>query len=372
MNYGLVFFFLILVFVFSLPTTSLNFKMVLGVILLWFVVLALPLDIAQFITELNTVRPKNTSNQEFLPIAGVNLKKELTSEYKKTIDFIQENSNMKDLIYIYPNGPYCQLTGRNSAVSIASSWYYDLAPSLVKVTLNQLEQNNPKLVIINTYNATSLKTNLNNLTYNVHSEGKDLIFEGIITPVEDYISSNYEILKKTKVAWILGRRKEYSSAKSFYLPIEKEFNWSIKTQGLSQESDFLFDNSIVFRVEKKNPLINFTPESFKGINQMLIKIKIEIGLVKTFSKYVVDVFVRTNDGEVYLVNRQLATSNWQDIWINLPYLSGGTQVTELLMSISDNQGFFWFGQPRRISLKLPRLFMLNRYLNIEDSAFKQN
>jgi hypothetical protein len=372
MNYGLVFTFLILIFLISQPSISLNLKRALGVILTWFVILGLFESIPQFTKELSALRFTNTLNEKFLPVAGARLKKELANEYKETIDFIQENSEDGDFIYVYPNGPYYQLAQRNPAVSIASSWYYDLVPSLVNTTLNQLTQRKPELVIINTHNASSLKTNLNNLNYNIHSEGKDLIFEGITTPVEDFISGNYEIVKKTQVAWILTRRKEPMSVKRLYLPIDLETRWEIKTQGLTRRSYLPFDDSIVFRVEKQNPLINLTAETFRDIDQVLIPIKVNLGFSKTFSKYIINVYAVVGNDRLYLLNRQLAAGDWQDLWINLPHLDEATQITGILTDISDNRGFFWFGQPKEILLKPPKAFVRNQNLKIEDSALKKN
>ncbi|MBM4402096.1 MAG: hypothetical protein FJ044_02530 [Candidatus Cloacimonetes bacterium] len=118
---------------------------------------------------------------------------------------INENTKKDEDIFVYPLGPYYQLTGKKSAVTIMSPWHYEIAPFLVDLTVNQLQEKKPKLVIINAYNAWSIKSSLNNVTYNVHSEGKNIIFEGLTTAVEDYLAENYEIAKKFEVAWILTK-----------------------------------------------------------------------------------------------------------------------------------------------------------------------
>jgi hypothetical protein len=133
-----------------------------------------------------------------------------------------------------------------------------------------------------------------------------------------------------------------------------------------------FDDSIVFRVEKQNPLINLTAETFRDIDQVLIPIKVNLGFSKTFSKYIINVYAVVGNDRLYLLNRQLAAGDWQDLWINLPHLDEATQITGILTDISDNRGFFWFGQPKEILLKPPKAFVRNQNLKIEDSALKKN
>ncbi len=323
------------------------------------------------LTQIKTFNNRVSLEKMFLPIAGLSLKKELTKQYKEIIDFIQENTDKNDSIFVYPNGPYYQLTKRKSAVSIATSSHYEFSPSLIGITLKQLKMKQPKLVIINIYNASSLKTNLNGMTYNLHSEGNNLIYEGLNTPVEDYICSNYEIIKKLNIAWILRKKETPASVKRMYLPINRAFQWNIGIEGLEgiiPNKPNSFSNPVVFKVKKRNPAIGLRLDTFENINLIKLPVKVNIGFAKVFSKYLIGVYIVTENSHIYLTNIQFATSDWQDVWINLPDLN--TKVSKLIIRVSDNEGFFWFGKPKEISIKQPEVFSYNQDLKIDDSALK--
>lgn len=380
MNYGLLFFFLILIFLFFQTTVSSKYKWFLGISIIWFILLPIPGKISQLFakagseksilpSELMMEENKNTSEKKYLPIAGIKLNQTVTNEYLNVINYIQANTNKQDTLFVYPNGPYYQLTDRKSAVSIASNWYYDLVPSLEKITLDQLEKNKPKFIIINSFNAISIKTSLNGIPYNIHSEENDIFFESITTPVEDFIVNNYEIAEKFKIAWILKRRASPILAKQFYLPIKLDPNWEITIEKLNQQPYLSLDNSLELKVNEPNPKIYFSLKSFKDISQIVFPLKIDFGSTKIFSKYVIDINAITENGKNYLINEQFATSNWQNIYANLPTTIDNSQITKIYITISNNRGFFWFGKPDRIFIKTPQAYTRNPNLKITDSIF---
>ncbi len=367
LNYGLTFLFLILVYALSQSKPSSKFRLVVLLIITWFLIIGFSSKADEFLA-LYKARSK-VSETKILPIAGVKLKKKLTHEYQEIINFVKENSKNNDYLYVYPNGPYNQLAERESPVSTISTWYYDLAPSLTEITHRQLSQKKPKLVIINIYNARSLKSALNNVSYNVHSEDKDIIFEGLTTSVENFISQNYEIAKKFKIAWVLVKREQAIPLKKIYLPTEKKIEWQIATQGLNQNPYLTINSNVNYKVIRNNPLIQIGSASLNEVELIKIPIKVDLGMKKIFSKFIISIYAKNNKNKFGLLNQQIATADWQDVWILFPETEGSTNINSIVISISNNRGFFWWGKPNNIELKELKLFIRNQKLEINDSAF---
>ena len=367
LNYGLTFLFLILIYALSQSKPSSKFRLVVLLIIAWFLIIGFSSKANEFLAFYKT--RSEVSETEILPIAEIKLKRELAHEYQEIVNFVKEKSKNDDYLYVYPNGPYNQLAERKSPVSIASTWYYDLVPSLIEITHHQLSQKKPKLVIINIYNARSLKSALNNVPYNVHSESKNIIFEGLTTSIENFISQNYEIAKKFEIAWVLVKREQTMPLKKIYLSAEKNLEWQIVTQGLKQNSYLTINSNISYKVVRNNPLIQINLTSLNEVEFIKIPIKVDLGMKKIFSKFIISVYAKNNQSKLVLLNRQIATSNWQDVWILLSKFENDTEINSIIISISDNKGFFWWGKPNNIELRELELFIRNQKLRIDDSAF---
>lgn len=362
LNYGLTFLFLIVVLIISEPDSSRRLKVATGLIVGWFLIIG-----SASLLKILPNKLETDNGKRFLPIAGVELKSEVAKEYQEILEFIEKNSQESDYLYVYPNGPYNQLARRRSPVSISSSWYYDLVPSLVQVTIGQLRQREPKLVVINTSNAWSLKSALNQVPYNLYSDNDNLIFEGITTPVEDFISQNYKIAKKFKLAWVLEKRESPLETKKLYLPLAENPQFKITTQNLSQSATAGKKDILAFELTSKNPAIQIDSNAFKNADLVKISLKVDLGFAKPVSKYVINVLA-TKGGQYYVLNRQLATSDWQEIWVFLSK-DKTENGTEVIIAVSDNQGFVWWGKPKSIRLGLPAVLIRNPNLHIDGHAF---
>ena len=367
LNYGLTFLFLILIYALSQSKPSSKFRLVVLLIIAWFLIIGFSSKANEFLAFYKT--RSEVSETEILPIAEIKLKRELAHEYQEIVNFVKEKSKNDDYLYVYPNGPYNQLAERKSPVSIASTWYYDLVPSLIEITHHQLSQKKPKLVIINIYNARSLKSALNNVPYNVHSESKNIIFEGLTTSVENFISQNYEIAKKFEIAWVLVEKEQSIPLKKIYSPIEKKIEWQITTQGLSQNPYLTINSDNNYKVIRNNPLIRISSTSLNEIEFVKIPIKIDLGIKKIFSKFIIYVYARADENKIALLSQQFATSDWQDVWIFFPETEGSISINSIMISISNNKGFFWWGKPNNIELGELEPFIRNQELEIDDNAF---
>ncbi len=368
LNYGLTFLFLTLTFILFLPQKSFYLKTSILIIIFWFTISASPNNLVKILSK-SPQRPE-VSEAEFLPVAGVKLKKRLSEEYKEIVGFIKNNTKQTDTIYVYPNGPYNQLTHIERPVSIAATWYYDLVPNLVNITYRQLKANPPRLVIINIFNASSVKSALNRVPYNIHLENKNVIFEGILTPVEQFISQNYELDKKFNLAWVLKKRKEPLQEKDLYLPIGKRVEWKMVTRDLSQYPNFNLNNITNFNVEQSSPRIQFYSKTLNEADLIIIPIKIDLGIIKVFSKFTANIYAVTGEKKLYLLSKQPISSDWQKMFIIFSKRQEISDLDSIMISVSNNRGFIWWGKPKNIKLKTPKVFIRNQDLKIDSSALK--
>ena len=370
LTYGLTFPFLILVFLLSLPKKSTPLKIFLFLFLGWFLLVGSWTLLVQFSSQLAKIKERSNLEVKTLPVAGIKLEKNLADEYQKVTAFIQTNSQKDDYLYVYPNGPYNQLAQRQSPVSVASTWYLDLTPFLVDKTVQQLEEKKPKLIVLNVYNGWNIKTLLHQIDYNLHLQNEAIIFEAVTTPLEDFISQNYQLTKRFEIAWVLKEKPQSDSFQRFYQPVTKTDLWEMIVQGLVSSPYLTPDKSLCFQVTQTQPMIKFSlKEPSSKFNLIKIPLKVDLGLSKVFSKYILNLYASTDDGQNYLFNRQLVSTSWQDVWAELPLEKLGP-LRSVTLTLSSNQGFFWWGKPKAICFKEPELFLFNPNLTIDTSAFE--
>ncbi|MCJ7793096.1 MAG: hypothetical protein MUP45_03905 [Candidatus Marinimicrobia bacterium] len=370
LTYGLTFLFLVLVFFLSLPKKSTRMKNFLFLFLAWFLLVGSLTLLTQFSSQFAKIKRRTNPEIKTLPVAGIKLEKNLAEEYQKVTAFIQENSQKDDYLYVYPNGPYNQLAQRQSPVSVASTWYLDLAPFLIDKTVRQLEERKPKLIVINVYNGWNIKTLLHQIDYNLHLQKEEIIFEAITTPLEDFISQNYQLAKRFEIAWVLKEKPQSDSLQRYYQPVEKTALWETAVQGLTPTPYLTQDKSLCFQVTEDFPLIQFSlKEPSQQFKLIKIPLKVDLGLSKVFSKFIINFYVSTNDNQNYLFNRQLVSADWQDIWTQLPLEKLGP-LRSITLTLSPNQGFIWWGKPKTVCFKEPELFLFNPNLTIDTSAFE--
>jgi hypothetical protein len=363
-SYGLTLYFLALILIIKFyPKTKTSWFC--WVLLLWFFTVGL----SKFLLTLHQLPPGKNSIKKILPIAEVKLSANLTDEYHDIVNYLKENTSGNDYLYVYPNGPYNQLTGRKSPVSITSTWYYGLVPSLNKVTLSQLQKKKPKYLVINIHNAYNIYSSLSNFPYNLYINDKHLVFDGVVTPVEEYLSQNYELVKTNKIAWILKRTDNAIELHKKYLP--EQSTWQIQYEGY----DFINydpDNTTYNFRPNPNKNENFlvlSSDKINNLNLIKLPIKVNLGILRPVSKFVIKVLYAYGN-QVFPLTMQSVSSDWQNIWI-FPYRINDSQVpVKILVSVSNNLGFFPFGKPFGISIKIPQGFLVNPVIDYSTAAFK--
>ena len=341
LDYGLTLPFLFLVFLLSQEKISANLKKVIIVVVVW-LFLSASNNLSRLFPSLST---PDTS---------------LSDAFSESADFIRQNSLVSDYLFVYPHGPYNLLASRPRPVTVSTTVYTDLAPSFNEITLNELRKNKPKLIAINVYNGWNVKSASSNVPYNVHDINREIIFAGLITPMENFIAENYEIVFKNRVAWVLALKKTPSPPRLLYVPYNATPLWQISLSGLTPDSNLFASN--VYRVTGDQHMLEITTDKPLKVDAVKIPFKSILGPQKTFSKYVVSVYINRQK----LLNRQIISANWQDLWIFPP-----EEIKSITLSISENKGFFWWSKPESIEIQSPDLFLRNADLQIQDSAFKK-
>lgn len=314
--------------------------------------------------------PPISEEKEYLPAAGMSLSKPLVAEYNAAAEYIKNNTSTSDYVYVYPDGPYRQLTGRQSPTAVYSTVYYGLIPSLAEKTYSELSTRKPAYVIINTYNSSSFISAVNGVNYNVLSEGKNVIIEGLTTKVEDYIQQNYDIVKKYKIAWILKRRSTPKVLQKTFIKTASVKKWTLQFKNLEQDSSPTDTQQVDLRVVGAGAAVYFITDNFADIAMMKIPIKTDLGFIKSISKFGYDVYVVASDGQAYLIKKNFVTSDWQDIIVYIPKVDAPLSIKAVVVKVSDNLGFLLWGSPNSIHIKTPVTYTINSQLKIDDSIIK--
>lgn len=349
------------------PEISKKIKYILIGILLWLILSSGYQGRIKFILENHLVKKLFSYNINKSEISGVLLNKNLVSQYKEVTEYIQKNTGKNDSIFVFPNGPYTLLTMRKSTVNFSTSWYYETDKYLVEPNLDRLMHHPPKLVIINIHNSHSMKSSLNGIAYGVYDSQGRVIIDGLNTDIENFIMSNYHIVKKNKVAWILEFSDNHDLQKR-YVKIPSNNIQVILSKKLHQRVNPLDRQKAEFDVDEGAPTLALASDQFNETNLVIIPMKISLGLIKPISKFVLRVYLTTEPKAAYLVKTQFIAGEWQDIWVYIPRHKKDIKIKSIQLQVSPNLGFLPWGKPDRWELELPKSYILNPNISVTERA----
>jgi len=358
LSYGLALFFLSLVFlVFSAKEKTM--KKVVTILLLWFLIAPLFSSYIKGVFSLPIFSQKDRVKREYVPIAGIDIDTKLAKKYKEITNYIQLHTTQDDYVYDFPSGPYQLLAQRQSPVAVPTTYYFVLVPSLVDYTYKELQEKKPKLIVINRLNAINSIPAIHGLSFNIWSQGgSDIFIEYLPTNVETYIMQNYKVAKKYTIAWVLERREKSIQLVNAYLPLEQS-DWSAEINGLVGVSRFQY------QVIEDKPMISYSIHRLSEAELVKLPIKVDLGILKPFSKYEIEVF-KEEKGVPTLLKNVSVWGQEQNIWLYLP-----TKIpsdNKIVLKFSDNKGFFFWGRPNRITISEPELFIYNSSIKADSDV----
>lgn len=365
-HYGLFFIFILTAKYACSHTVSKRTRVAAAVMIIWLVIAS---GYMSYIRQAFGYFSKPPlAQREYLPVAGIMLEKKYTEEYKYIMNYIEKNSAQNDLLFVYPDGPYNLLTGHESPTASFSTLYSSLVPSIESYSYEELTVGKPKFIIINKYNSSSYKSAVHGVAYNIHSSGKNVIFRGMTTKIEEYINENYDVVEKLNLAWILERTTSAKKPTPFLVPVQLNQQWGPRFYHLEVDGLQLTDTSTL-RVTGPNPELTLS-NSLKNIAVVSIPMKFDLGAIKPFSKFVFQIRLITNDGQQIPLKADFISSDWQDVIIDMPQFEAPREAETIAISVTDNLGFMPWGRPYKISLKPPRTYIVNPDITIDDSIIK--
>jgi hypothetical protein len=299
-----------------------------------------------------------STQKTILPVS-----KAYSQDLSAILDYIGKNTKPSDSIYSYPSGSYHLLSKRKYNYTSPTACYDFLVPSLAKKTLEQFNTNTPALIILNTTNGITCQFGLT-LKYKYHSQANNLFIEGPLSPLEEFITKNYEIALKTKYAWVLKPARNTPNNQSLFTPIQTE--WNINYQNVKLISNQTH-NTFTFQTQNNKPIITFQSKNLN--NAYIGKITLKLNnYLKPLTRYRWGLFFETSLGNEIITNGLFTSGDWQDLWFYIPsFKDRYRQTNSVSLILSPNYGFLPIGEKLEIQIKQIEIFTPNTNLEIDDT-----
>jgi len=352
-SYSITLLLLVIVYVLN-KSKKRNIRVYLFVVLLFLAAMAVtkgPLD------YLEVVSRKSNVETAYLSGADIKLDNEKVKIISEVVDYINEKTDEGDYIYVYPYGPYNQLTNTKSPVNVAISTHYELAPFLVPKVIENLELNKPEYVVINRINAWSYLAAMYIIPQAMAEHEETPVFVADLTNVEKYISMNYAIDKKFDKVWVLKRKDSPTKYISPYIKRDVGII-GIKMSNFESEAALLEDQKLF--ISGPNPEVAIVVDSLEDVDLVKFPNKVNLGLFKYTSQYTLQAFLFSASGQLLDTRADIMATEWQKLWMEIRNDERLKEGALIVLRLSKNRGIFSLGgAPRSIELKYPEFYQFN-------------
>lgn len=290
--------------------------------------------------------------KEFYSPVGYFIKKDLAEGYKEITNYIIENTTQNDFLYVYPWGPYNNLTGRKSPTSTTHAVQFLIAgEELELMTKKELETKKPKFIVINIYN---------NLGFAKYKEaGGDIdgylslgeedgpAFAGGGNGVERYILENYETVFHNNLAIVMRSRSNRVELKESKKVIYVAENWqkeSIELKNMVRKGE---GGKYAIKGKNASWTLTFTPPV--EAEEITIEFKLDGNLLtKHFTRYFLNFYATIDGEEEPRQTKDLAIKEWQGkkLLFNKP-----EKINTIKLEIGENTGLIWWLNPSSLEVK---------------------
>jgi hypothetical protein len=305
-----------------------------------------------------TVKPeiKDAPALELYPPAGWFIDKPIADGYKEAVDYIDSNSDISDFLFVYPWGPYNNLTHRRPPNSISNAFHYVTDQKFVDRTKRELETKKPKLVVINIYNNLGMvhygKIRGDVPRYFSLGTVEGPVFSGTGNDVEKYILENYETVFHNNIAIIMKPRNESINIKQDIQTVYSATDWQKENINLNNMSNK--DQNGAFTVTDKNASWTVTFNQPIEATDIAVKLKLDDSLLtRHFSRYFLNSSVTVVGEEKPRLASELATKDWQTI--KIPFVKA-EKISSVKIEIGKNSGLMWWLNPNQIDIKSVEFF----------------
>jgi hypothetical protein len=281
-------------------------------------------------------------------------------------NYLKANALKGEYVYVYPYGPYNIMSNTKSPVSVIISTHFELAPFLVDKVIENLEQRQPRIVVINEVNTWSYLSSMHQIPEDVLNYEGTPVFMSSLTDVERYISQNYKVIKRIGKNLILERRDtpiEYIPA---YVRIEPELVGETPVNMSEMDGNNEFSR---YEIIGSTPELAYLYKNMEDVNLVRLRVRGDKGLFKYTAIYLTNLFVLNPNYELVAHNTDVLSSDWQDMWLFVPENEYIVDEGVVMFRLYNNKGFFDIGGfPRNVDIKKPEFYKLNPILEkaIED------
>ncbi len=313
---------------------------------LWFILTGyagFPIAILQKEEKLPTIE---TGQKEFYPPVGWFIKKDLAKQYGEISNYVTENTNKKDFLYVYPWGPYNHLTGLRSPSSSPLPGLLDKDK-----IVDELQSRKPKFIVVNIYNNSGVAHYGKKRTdviryYSLESEDGP-VFSGEGSVIQKYILENYEPVLKNDLAILMKPRTESINIKpkKKLVYTQQPGKEGVELQAMETKDDNnykILGRNASWTLVLKNPIETL---------DVAMEFKLDGDLItKRLSRYFINLQAFNENEERLGEASVLAKKAWQTDKI---HFNQSGWVKKVRFEIVRNTGLVWWFSP--YSLKIGRI-----------------
>ncbi len=310
---------------------------------------------------------KKIPRTQYLQSAGWYLDKELVKDYAEITDYVQTHNEANASIYVYPWGPYSNLTDLPSANSVQNSTAKAAGKKFVDRIVSELEKRKPKFVVVNLFNNLGMaqfgkeRTDLGaGARYFTLGTEDGPVFSGRGNAIEKYILENYKTVLNNRLAVIMQRREKPVSVKDKYVKLGSIENFNkekIKTTLMKRTN-----SPNKYNVQGQNA--TWEIQFKQPIKATDIKIKFKVDgdfITKRLSRYFVNIYVDVVGSEYTIpLTSPLAEKDWQAEWVSLQELN---TINGMKVELGDNRGLIWWMQPYNLAIESVTFYGWKPYLH---------
>jgi len=293
-----------------------------------------------------TPKEKETFASEFYFPLGWFIRKDLAGQYQEITNYIVDNSDKNDFLYVYPWGPYNHLTGRRSP-----SRYPLPSISDREKIVEELQTKKPKFIVVNLYNNLGIahygKTRGDvGRYYSLESEDGP-VFAGSGDAIQKYIIENYQVAFKNDLAVVMESRTVPITLGEKRRETATLENWTEEEIELvaMKKSDSL--GKYLIAGEKASWILDLA-EPIQA-SDLTVDLKLDGNLfTKHLTRYFLNLYVQTSATEEPILTRSVAHKNWQTVEINLGVTK---EIREIKIEVGENTGLIWWLNPHFLEIK---------------------
>lgn len=301
--------------------------------------------------------PEESFEKTFYPPVGWWMRSDLVEDYQQITDYVVKNTDKNDYLYVYPWGPYNQLTDRRSPTGASSALQLQIVgEKLMNLTQRELEEKKPKLVVINIYNNLGIagygETRGDTPRYFSVGGEKGPVFSGEGYEVEKYILENYETALKNDLAIVMKQREKPITVK---MGKKEIYIWEPGEEGkIELQLMEVKRGGGNYKILGKQA--SWTLVLTQPIRAVDIGVEFKMDgdfLTKHLLRYFVDIYALDEGGEKLGEARVLARKTWQTDKI---YLNQPGKIKMLKIEIGENMGLIWWLNPFNLEIRKISLY----------------